>query len=689
MRTHRFDRYRRLTIFAIVVSAAVAFQQAAYGSLDKTFDTDGKVTTNIAGFDVAWGEAIDGSGRIIAVGQAAKNDSADFAVVRYLTNGALDTSFGPGFNGKVTIDFGFQDIAKGVALDAQGRIVVVGTSNEGDDRDWVIARLMPNGALDLTFGPDHTGKIRAGFGGDYDEAAAVAIDALNRIVVVGTQQDGVTDDNDFGLMRFNSDGAFDSTFDSDGRLTIGFGSWNDAYAVAIDASNRIVVAGRDGAPSRFAVARVNDNGTLDSTFDGDGKVVTPFNSDAKPNAIAIDPLGRIVVAGYAADPVSERRQIAAIRYLDNGTLDNLFGSGGKVALAAVGTNSTEAFGVAIDGDSNIVLGGPYRSTDGSNEFVVVTRFTDLGQVDKSWGANNGVLLLTSFPADITRAHALELDAQGRIVLAGVAVTDNERDFYLIRYNTVPTADLAITKSADLSTAVPGDTVAFTLGVSQLGPDTAALVTVTDNLPSGLTFATCTTLSGACGGSGNNRTVVYQQSVTDNITLRATVDPGVPDGTVITNSASIASATTLDPVTTNNTSSTSITIRNKADLLLTQRVSKQANRRLAYTLTVRNIGPYEARQIVLNNPMPNGTQFVGVDAGPWTCIALPPGSVGTLSCTLPSLPSSGTTTATVAFDVKATAPGSVDIINTATVTAATNDPNPANNSATLVTRVSGK
>jgi uncharacterized delta-60 repeat protein len=216
--------------------------------------------------------AIDASGRIIAVGQAAKEDAADFALVRYLPSGSVDTSFGPSVTGKVTVDFGFKDVAEGVAIDAQGRIVVVGTSDEGDDRDWVVARLNPNGTLDTTFGPDHTGKIRMGFGGDYDEAHDVAIDALNRIVVVGTEQDGITDDSDFGIIRLTSDGSFDSSFDSDGLLTIGFGDVDDAYAVTIDINGRIVVVGRDGAPARFAVARINDNGTLNANFDGDGKV---------------------------------------------------------------------------------------------------------------------------------------------------------------------------------------------------------------------------------------------------------------------------------------------------------------------------------------------------------------------------------------------------------------------------------
>jgi len=218
--------------------------------------------------------------------------------------------------------------------------------------------------------------------------------------------------------------------------------------------------------------------------------------------------------------------------------------------------------------------------------------------------------------------------------------------------------------------------------------------VTDDLPDGLTFLTCQAggLPDFCGGTGNSRTVEYDRmtpGLSTLATITASVDAGIPDGTVITKTATVGSGSALDPVTGNNTSSASIVIRNRADLLLSQKVKKLSQRRLAYTLTVRNNGPYEARQIVLNNPMPNGTHFLAVESGDWTCTALPPGSVGTLACTLPSLPSSGTTTATLTFEVKATAPESVDIVSIATVSAATHDPNLANNTATLVIRVSGK
>ena len=130
-----------------------------------------------------------------------------------------------------------------------------------------------------------------------------------------------------------------------------------------------------------------------------------------------------------------------------------------------------------------------------------------------------------------------------------------------------------------------------------------------------------------------------------------------------------------------------TIHNKADLFVTQSVVKDKNRQIIYTINVNNVGPYEARQIALHNPLPVTTRFVSLSPGDWTCTQPPIGAVGTVSCGLGGLAAGETRSITLV--VKTTAPGASDISNTASVTALTFDPNPANNSATLITRVSGK
>jgi uncharacterized repeat protein (TIGR01451 family) len=254
----------------------------------------------------------------------------------------------------------------------------------------------------------------------------------------------------------------------------------------------------------------------------------------------------------------------------------------------------------------------------------------------------------------------------------------------------PAADLAIAKSVSVATATPGDAIVYNLAVVNQGPDGAQGVRVVDSLPAGLSFSSCTTSAGSCGGSGNDREVSIGDLAATGaaqIALEALLGFNVADGAVVSNTAAVNATAPDDPNVANNSASASFTVRNRADLQLTQKVAKLTSRRLRYTITVRNLGPYEARVIELEDPMPNGTQFLNVDAGSWSCVALPAGSVGTLTCDKASL--GPNEVATVVLEVKTTAPGTVNIVNTATVRPATFDPKPANNVATLTTRVSGK
>ncbi|MEZ5425079.1 MAG: delta-60 repeat domain-containing protein [Pyrinomonadaceae bacterium] len=125
------------------------------------------------------------------------------------------------------------------------------------------------GDLDPTF--DSDGVVFTAVSPSSDNASAVVIDSAGKIVVAGTTSNGLV--SDFAVARYNTDGSLDTSFDSDGIVTTDFNSTNDlGYGVAIDSQNRIIVAGRSGF--NFAVARYNPDGSLDTSFDGDGKVTT-------------------------------------------------------------------------------------------------------------------------------------------------------------------------------------------------------------------------------------------------------------------------------------------------------------------------------------------------------------------------------------------------------------------------------
>jgi uncharacterized delta-60 repeat protein len=264
-----------------------AFALARYnpdGSLDTSFSGDGKQTTDffVGSFgDRANGVALQGNGKIVAVG----TPGAGFALARYNSNGSLDTSFSG--DGKQTTNLG--GVANGVALQADGKIVAVG----GGGGDFELARYNPNGSLDGSFSGD--GKQTTDFG-EFDLASGVALQGDGKIVAVGGAG------GDFGLARYNPNGSLDASFSGDGRQTTDFlfGAGDSASDVAIQANGRIVAVGlaSGGATGQdFALARYNPDGSLDTSFSGDGRKRTSFGAFDIANGVALQGDGRIVAVG--------------------------------------------------------------------------------------------------------------------------------------------------------------------------------------------------------------------------------------------------------------------------------------------------------------------------------------------------------------------------------------------------------
>ena len=180
--------------------------------------------------------------------------------------------------------------------------------------DFALARYNADGSLDTSF--DSDGKLTTNVYGN-DVAYAISIQSDGKIVVAGSSGNALS--RSFSLARYNADGSLDSTFDSDGKLTTSFGGFAYAYGVAIQSDGKIVVAGgvaNDLSPtnSDFALARYNPDGSLDTTFDSDGKLTTNLGGIDYGRSIILQPDGRIIVAGYAMN------DFAVARYYP-GTID--------------------------------------------------------------------------------------------------------------------------------------------------------------------------------------------------------------------------------------------------------------------------------------------------------------------------------------------------------------------------------
>jgi len=408
----------KLTFWGISLLFALSTSiSAAPGDLDPTFGNGGIVIStggSINTLEAALGMALQADGKIVAVGYGAAvgSDTWDFAVVRYNTNGSLDSSFGN--NGIVRTPVGnSHDDAYSVAIQADGKIVAVGRSCNGVGRDgcsagsnFAVVRYNPNGSLDTIF--NGTGKVITPINAS-SIARSVAIQADGKIVVAG---DSSGSSGGFTLVRYNTNGSLDTSFDNDGIVTTGVGG---AFAVAIEADGKIVAAGT-------GVVRCNADGSLDTTFNGTGIVTTP-GSHAYSVAIQAD--GKILTTnGFNGFP-SENR---LVRYNANGTPDTSFNGTGSVAVG-IYVNSA-----VVQADGKIVAAGFTEFGEGS-AFAVI-RLNGNGSLDATFGVTGTVITpIVDQYYYSSGAGEVAIQPDGKIVAAGGVVDRgfDTFDFALVRY----------------------------------------------------------------------------------------------------------------------------------------------------------------------------------------------------------------------------------------------------------------
>lgn len=326
------------------------------GSPDTAFDTDGQVTTDFGGNnDSITAVALQPDGKIVAAGVTFVGSVFDFALARYHADGSLDTSFGDG--GRVQTDFGFgADGAQAIALQPDGKIVAAGfaTAVRGGLEDFGLARYLTNGALDMTFGTG--GKVMTAVSSSDESAQALALQPDGKIVAVGYARFG--GQQDFALVRYLTNGLLDMTFNADGMVTTSLSPTHDrASAAVLQPDGRIVAAGFASTSSTadFALARYTAAGALDPTFDGDGQVTTDFGSkDDSAADVELQPDGKIVVVGNSI--MGLRRDFAIARYDPNGMLDATFDTDGKVTTN-FGLGDDSASALALQPDGKIVAVG--------------------------------------------------------------------------------------------------------------------------------------------------------------------------------------------------------------------------------------------------------------------------------------------------------------------------------------------
>ncbi len=386
--------------------------------------------------------AVQADGRIVAAGFAHTNNSiiSDFALTRYDASGALDPTFGTG--GRVRTDFGGRfDEALAVAVQPDGRVVVAGNSSDANGSDMAVARYNSDGLLDTSF--DGDGMALVDFGSEAS-ARAVALQPDGRIVLAGGVLQPVGGGccvSDFALVRLTSVGVLDSSFDGDGRVVTDFLAGADnghdvAQAVQVQADGRIVAAGAGVAgvvSVDFAVARYLADGSLDLTFSDDGLVTTDFvGYFDEIRDLAVDTGGRIVTGGQSCEfpgNADEVCDFGLARYTSNGTLDRRFGRKGRVRTDLGADLSEGIRGVVVQADGRIVAAGDTSGPGASD--VGLTRYRSDGRLDRGFGVNGVVITPVSPSTD--EVGGLELQADGRLVVAGTTAISQIFGFFVSRY----------------------------------------------------------------------------------------------------------------------------------------------------------------------------------------------------------------------------------------------------------------
>lgn len=344
------------------------------GTLDSSFGSSGTLLIQVGpARSYARNIALQDDGKIVIGAYTYDDVAADFAVVRLLADGTLDTSFGN--NGITIADAGSHDIVDAMVLLNDGKILLAGNNYT----DFLAARFNVDGSLDMSFGTN--GWTAIGFDSSDSQVKDVALQSDGKILLGGYSYNNSTGVNSMATARINADGSIDPTFGTAGKVTINSGNDEDyAVAIAVQTDGKIVMGGYTyvgNNPFRYdlVAVRLNPDGTFDNNYANNGIAITRVleNGQNYAEQMVLQPDGKVILAGYAA--VTDNYNLAMVRFDTAGNVDTTFGIDGKVSTDI---NSRPDFGKAItlQPDNKIILTGYSYAPSGIGE-IVVARYDNI------------------------------------------------------------------------------------------------------------------------------------------------------------------------------------------------------------------------------------------------------------------------------------------------------------------------
>lgn len=342
------------------------------GSLDNTFGVNGIVATSLGNYDdKSRAIAIQPDGKILVAGFSFDGTKDNFAIIRYNSDGSTDYSFGT--NGYILTSIGTTaDNINSIAIQSDGSVFAAGFTMSGNYMDFAVAKYTPSGFLDSTFNGD--GIAITPIYSNSEFASKVLIQADGKIVVLGSTMQN--NDYDFAIVRYNSDGSYDTSFNGNGFVTPYFsGNFNEYGNTGIlQNDGKILLAGmNNSAFNDFIVGRINTDGNIDNTFGANGFTVTDFGTSTdfgEATDLTLQPDNKIIVAGLRNFGVA--LDFAVARYDQNGMLDVSFDTDGLVNTDFGGDDQGRA--TIMQSDGKILVAG--SSHDGTQNRVAIARYNN-------------------------------------------------------------------------------------------------------------------------------------------------------------------------------------------------------------------------------------------------------------------------------------------------------------------------
>lgn len=397
-------------------SALASFTVAVPGTLDTSFGTAGKTTVDFSNLaDVGRRIMLQSDGKPLSIGYVNNGSQTAFGIARYTTSGALDASFGTG--GKATIAVGSADFAFGAVQQPDGKIVVGGyATNVPNGYDFAAIRLNADGTLDTGFGT--AGKTIVTLGSGADRAFAIGLQSDGKIILAGDSS--IAGNIDMALVRLTSSGALDTTFGTAGILTFPVGVATDSIkGMSIQPDDKIVVAGF--AASDSVIARLTKDGALDPSFNSTGIFTQSFDAGSDGfEAVIVQKDGKIAASG------STPADYLIARLNDDGTLDTTFNASGYL-IAPVGAAADLSYGLIQLRDGSLFANG--YSHNGANNDFSACRITSTGALDATFNGSGRLLVPVGAGAD--QSYGAVEDSLGRVLMGGYSANANN-DYAIIR-----------------------------------------------------------------------------------------------------------------------------------------------------------------------------------------------------------------------------------------------------------------